>query len=144
VIDADRVEDDDNADLVRGAIAGFLPAPLGADRDLGAATVSSVGPAQMALLPDGVHLVTANFNQNSLSIYDLRMGTWGQMIGESEFLGENPSAVAITPDGRHAVVACYEGEVDEDTQEVDSTLAVVDVDPSSPSFLEVVTWIVNR
>ncbi|MBN1336157.1 MAG: hypothetical protein JXB39_09365 [Deltaproteobacteria bacterium] len=144
VLDADRVEDDARPDVVRGAITGFLPAPRGSERDLGAVTVSDVGPAQMALLPDGVHLAVANFNQNSLSLYDLRMGAWGQMIGESEFLGENPSAVAVTPDGRYAVVACYEGELDEEAEQVDSTLAVVDVDPSSPSFLEVVTWIVNR
>ncbi len=144
VLDADRVEDDTHADLVRGAILGFLPAPRGVDRDLGAATVSSVGPARMALLPDGVHLVAVHFNQNSLTAWDLRMGVWGQMIGESEFLGENPTAVVVTPDGRYAVVACYEGEVDEDDEEVHSTLAVVDVDPSSPTFLEVVTWIANR
>jgi DNA-binding beta-propeller fold protein YncE len=69
------------------------------------------------------------------------MGAWGQLVGETSLLGENPYSIAVSPDGKLAVVACYEGDLDDDT--VNSTLAVVDIDPQSDTWLEVLTWIAN-
>ncbi len=142
VFDIGDIEDDDWGDVIYNAQVGWLPAARGAERDRGAATVVSVGPAGMTLMPDGYTLLVTNYNDNSLGVYDLRMGAYGQLVGEVTFFGENPHSVIVTPDGRHAVVACYEGEVDENN--VASTLAVIDVDPDSDSWLEVLTWIVNQ
>jgi hypothetical protein len=58
------------------------------------------------------------------------------------YLGENPYTLRLDPTGRYAVVANYTGEVVDHT--VHSSLAVVDVDPTSPTFLSVLTWLVNR
>jgi predicted GH43/DUF377 family glycosyl hydrolase len=142
VFDLSLVEDDHWGDAIYGAQIGYLAAPRGGERDDGASTVVSAGPTGLALLPDGDTLLVTNFNDNSLSVYDLRMGAYGQLVGEVSFIGENPHTVRVTPDGRYAVVACYEGEVDGTT--VNSTLAVIDVDASSDTWLEVITWIANQ
>jgi len=142
IFDLESLADDATEEVIRGAQVGYLPAPRGADRDMGASNVSSVGPSGLALLPDGHTLLVTNFNQNSVGVYDLRMGAYGQMIGEIEFLGENPHSVKVAPDGRHAVVGVYAGEVDDRT--INSTLAVIDVDESSDTWLEVLTWIANQ
>ena len=141
VFDLDRVVDDHWGEAIYGAQIGFLPAPRGAERDQGSSTVISAGPTGLALLPDGDTLLVTNFNDNSLSVYDLRMGAYGQLVGEVTFLGENPHTVRVSPDGRYAVVACYEGEIDDVS--VNSTLAVIDVDATSDTWLEVITWIAN-
>ena len=141
VFDLEQVVDDAYGDAVYDALVGFLPASRGAERDQGSATVTSAGPTGLALLPDGDTLLVTNFNDNSLGVYDLRMGAYGQLVGEVSFLGENPHTVRVTPDGRYAVVACYEGDLDEVS--VNSTLAVIDVDTTSETWLEVITWIAN-
>ncbi len=142
VFDISSIEDDGWGDVVYDAQVGWLPASRGSERDQGAATVVSAGPTGIALMPDGQTLLVTNFNDNSLGVYDLRMGAYGQLVGEVSFFGENPHTVIVTPDGRHAVVACYAGEVDENN--IASTLAVIDVDPDSETWLEVLTWIVNQ
>jgi predicted GH43/DUF377 family glycosyl hydrolase len=142
VFDLAAVQDDAWGDVIFDAQIGYLPAPRGGERDQGASTVVSAGPTGLALLPDGDTLLVTNFNDNSLGVYDLRMAAYGQLVGEVTFIGENPHAVQVTPDGRHAVVACYEGEYDD--VNVNSTLAVVDVDPTSDTYLEVLTWIANQ
>lgn len=142
VFDLSRVEDDAWGDVILEAQIGFLPASRGGERDQGASTVVSAGPTGLALLPDGDTLLVTNFNDNSLGVYDLRMGAYGQLVGEVTFLGENPHTVRVTPDGRYAVVACYEGVYDD--ANVNSTLAVIDVDASSDTWLEVITWIANQ
>ncbi len=142
VFDLSGIEDDGWGDVVHDAQVGWLPAARGSEVDQGVATVASAGPTGLALLPGGDTLLVTNFNDNSLGVYDLRMGAYGQLVGEATFLGENPHVVRVSPDGKHAVVACYEGELDETI--VNSTLAVIDVDPSSDTWLEVVTWITNQ
>jgi DNA-binding beta-propeller fold protein YncE len=66
-------------------------------------------------------------------------------------VGENPAAIVLSPDGKRAVVANHAGEllrVRDDRRSgntlASATLAVVDIDPSSPSYLSVLTWIKNR
>ncbi len=142
VFDLSQVVDDQWGEAVYNAQVGFLPASRGAERDQGSATVVSAGPTGLALLPDGDTLLVTNFNDNSLGVYDLRMGAYGQLVGEVGFLGENPHTVRVTPDGRYAVVACYEGDIDDAS--VNSTLAVIDVDSTSDTWLEVITWIANQ
>jgi DNA-binding beta-propeller fold protein YncE/predicted GH43/DUF377 family glycosyl hydrolase len=142
VFDLEQLEDDAWGEAIYDAQIGYLPTPRGGERDQGASTVVSAGPTGLALLPDGETLLVTNFNDNSLSVFDLRMGAYGQLVGEATFLGENPHTVRATPDGRYAVVACYEGDLDEVT--VASTLAVVDLDPTSDTWLEVITWIANQ
>jgi DNA-binding beta-propeller fold protein YncE len=66
----------------------------------------------------------------------------GTEVGYVSDIGENPHLVRISPDGKHAFVANYIGEIEENT--TSSTLAIVDIDPNSESYLEVLTWLVNR
>ena len=58
------------------------------------------------------------------------------------FVGENPHTAALSPDGRYAVIANYLGDVD--GKEASSTLALLDLDPTSPDYLTVQHWIRNR
>ena len=81
-------------------------------------------------------------NRNSVTTYDLTLGPYGSLVGETPLVGENPYAMALTPDERFLVVANYTGELQEN--EVSSTLAVIDVDANSPTYLEVRTWIANQ
>jgi len=143
VLDVSALTDDASADIIEDPVVGWLPAARGLDRDEGLNTQSSVGPAQMVLHPDGRRLVLTNFNANSVSIYDLALGPFGQWVAEISNVGENPYALVLTPDGGAAVIANYVGEVDEDGLAL-STLGVLDLDETSPDYLEMRTWIVNR
>ena len=141
LFDLDLVEDNKTGDVIRDAFVGYLASARGLERDQALDTVTSAGPTGMTVTPDGSHLLVANFNANSVSIYDLRMGAYGEWVGEADLLGENPYMVRMSPDGRYAVVAMYVGEVE--TARVNSTLAVIDMDPESEQFMEVLTWIGN-
>ena len=74
-------------------------------RQLGVATVGA-GPAQLALTPDGGTLVTANRNDSSASIVDVRTLTERRVAIE----GAHPHGVTIEPEGRTAFLT-YEGDV---------------------------------
>jgi hypothetical protein len=65
------------------------------------------------------------------------------MIKEIPLIGENPYAISLTPDGLRAVFANYSGEVTPEGV-VESTLGILDLDPTSPTYLSVLTWIANR
>jgi DNA-binding beta-propeller fold protein YncE/predicted GH43/DUF377 family glycosyl hydrolase len=136
------VVDDDVADLQYQTLDGYLMASRGDERDEGLATQMSIGPAQMAMHPDGRHLFVTSFNTNSLLVYDLELGTVGELVNEVPFLGENPYAIAFAPDGRTAVVANYLGELLGEFG-TSSTLVVIDTDPDSSTWLEPLTWITN-
>lgn len=137
----DDVVDDARTEVLRDRILGILTLPAGLERDEGVDSQASVGPAQIAMHPDGEHLFVTNFNDNSLSVYDLSIGPIGTLVGTADAIGENPYGLALTPDGLYAVVANYSGEVGVD---VSSTLVVIDADPASSSFLSALTWVVNR
>lgn len=141
VVRADDVVDDQVNDLLYDRVLGMLPLPRSFERDLGVGTQAAVGPAQMAVHPDGKHLFVSNFNANSVSVYDLTLGPLGTLVAQAEGVGENPYALAISPDGTRAVVANYSGEVGD---YVSSTLVVLDADPASANFGSPITWIVNR
>jgi len=151
VLDLSRVEDNAFAELIYDTTANFLPSDRGSARDVGADTYSDVGPAGMAMHPDGKRLFVTSFNSNSVLVYDLSIGTRGMLVGEVRNVGENPAAIVLSPDGKRAVVANHAGEllrVRDDRRSgntlASATLAVVDIDPSSPSYLSVLTWIKNR
>jgi DNA-binding beta-propeller fold protein YncE len=140
-VDLGAVGDDASKAPTDGVVAGVLPLPS-AGEDLGADTVAAFGGAGMDLTADERLLLVTHFRQNGVMVLDLDRGPIGQEIAWIPWVGENPIDVRITPDQRFAVVANYVGEVDENQAE--STLAVIDLDPSSDSYLEVVSWLVNR
>jgi hypothetical protein len=130
--------DDAHGDVIRDVVVGALPTPR-ADVDEGIKTYATVGPGQV--VRNGDYLYVTNFNANSIGVYDLRLGPYGQMVDEI-LLGENPYAMALHPAGHLLAVANYVGEADGDR--VSSTLALLDVDPTSDTFLEVLGWVVNQ
>lgn len=148
VFDRAALRDDGDAEWVNDAVLGALPLrdvgfdagasnePVRADQ-----SGSTPGGAGMALTSDGRLLVT-HFRSNSLSVFDLTSGGLGRLEGYLDDVGENPYAVRVSPDGRHAVVAAYQGTVVDDTSR--SHLAIVDLDRASPTYLQVVTRIVNQ
>lgn len=141
ILDASQLVDDAYPDLIFDIQIGWLPAPT-AQFDDGVISRSDVGPAQLVVHPDGRRLMATNFNANSITVYDLALGPYGTLIAEIPLLGENPYALELTPDGRHAVFGNFSGEVSDVL--VESTIGVLDVDPESPTYLSVLTWIANR
>jgi len=140
IFDLSMVEDDDLAQLARDPVVGYLPAPRGAERDEGAPTGDSVGPTQVTSLGDVMYV--ANFNDNSVGVYDLRLGVYGSLFAELDMLGENPHALSISPDGRYMAVANYIGDLS--AGRISSSLTIIDVDPTSPTYLETLAWIANE
>ena len=109
--------------------------------DEGGDTLGLIGGAGMTLTADGRYLLATHFRDNALIAFDLEMGAYGEEVRYIQHIGENPHIVQLTPDGRYAVVANYVGDLIDETAH--STLAIVDADPSSTTFLEVLTWIGN-
>jgi len=151
VFDLSELVDDAEKDVIRDAAVATLPLLRVSsrtpsrpyqDEDAGADTLARFNGAGMALSADSNVLYVTSFRENSLVVFDLTLGPWGEEVRRITDLGENPHLVTLSPDGRYAVVANYLGDVDEGV--VHSTLAVVDVDPTSDTFLDVVTWIKNR
>jgi DNA-binding beta-propeller fold protein YncE len=106
-------------------------------------TLTDVGPSNMVMHPDQRRLFVANYNGNSVSVFDLELGTWGQQVGEVNLVGEGPAGMTLTPDGTHLVVANLAGEIT-DSGLAQSTLAIIDVDEASQTYLEVRTWVTNN
>ncbi len=140
-VDLDRLVDDDSKAPIDEVVAGVLPLPS-AGEDLGADTLAVFGGAGMDLTADERYLLVTHFRQNGVMVLDLDRGAIGEEIAWIPWVGENPIDVRVSPDQRWAVVANYTGEVEDNHAE--STLAVIDLDPASDSYLEVVTWLVNR
>jgi DNA-binding beta-propeller fold protein YncE len=151
VFDLSSLVDDAQKDVIPDAAVASLPllrvssrTPIRPyqDEDAGADTLARFNGAGMALSPSSDLLFVTSFRENALVVYDLELGPWGEEIRRITGLGENPHLVRLTPDGRYAVVANYLGDVEDGV--VHSTLAVVDIDPTSDTFLDVVTRIKNR
>jgi DNA-binding beta-propeller fold protein YncE len=142
-LDISGLVDDAFSEFIYDTVIGWLPAPRSGERDEGVSTMSSVGPATLLPDPDGQRLYLTNFNANSLTVYDLDLGPNGTLTDEIPNLGENPYGMVLTPDGKHVVIANYGGEVAQSGLAL-STLAVMDIDETSPTYLEVLTWIVDR
>ncbi|NOY26085.1 MAG: beta-propeller fold lactonase family protein [Oligoflexia bacterium] len=144
VVDLSQLEDDGQANLIYDAIIGYIPSPRGVARDEGVPTLSDVGAGRLLLHPDGRHLFVSNFNANSIGLYDLAIGPFGSFVQEVMNVGENPFAMTLSPDGKYLAFGNYTGEVGRDVRNAESTLGVLDVDPDSPTYFEVQTWITNR
>jgi DNA-binding beta-propeller fold protein YncE len=140
IFDLDAVVDDERADYLPEAVVGYLPTPRGVEQDQGADTLASVGPSGLAVRGD--RLFVSNFNANSVGVYDLTLGLDGSMVDEIRNLGENPHAVALSPDGSLLAVSLFVGDTSTGTSE--SEIALIDVDPDSATYLDVVSRIVNR
>ena len=70
------------------------------------------------------------------------LGALGTLVGETTEIGENPYAMALTADGSRALIGNYSGEVTGTS--TNSTLVVLDTDPESDTFMEPLTWLVNK
>jgi DNA-binding beta-propeller fold protein YncE/predicted GH43/DUF377 family glycosyl hydrolase len=143
VLDMSSIEDEPYAHIEPHTVVGWLPAPRGLERDEGASSQTSVGPAQLVVHPDGRRLFLTNFNANSVTVYDLELGPHGQQVAEVSLVGESPYGLVLSPDARHAVIGNFTGEVNADGF-AQATLAILDIDVSSPTYLQVLTWVVNR
>lgn len=141
VIDPSNVTDDADDDVLDAEVVGVLPMHDATD-DQGQTTFAFVGAAGLAFVPDQDLLIATHFRDNSLSVFDLTLGAAGEEIRYVRSVGENPSVVRVSPDGRYAVIANYLGEADGDV--ADSSLALLDLVPSSPTYLQITTRIANR
>ncbi len=150
VLDLSEVVDDDRKQLYKAKAMGDLPLTPISDvgnslvNDAGAESQARIAASGLTLAPDDRTLLVPHFRSNSLLAFDLDQGHLGEEVAWVPYLGENPHLVRLSPEGRHALVANYLGEVDEELDLVQSTLAVVDIDPESETWMEVVTWLVNQ
>jgi len=135
IFDVDAVEDDHLGDVHLQAVVAALPAARGAEVDEGADTLASVGPSTIVVTDD--RLFVANFNANSVGVYDRGLGPFGTWTHDIKGVGENPHAMALSPDGRFLAVASIVGELDGKRSK--SRIVVVDTES-----LEIVGWIANE
>jgi DNA-binding beta-propeller fold protein YncE len=141
VIDPAAIVDDGVKQLVFTGAVAVVPMQS-AGEDAGATSNALIGGDGLALTADESQLLVAHFRGNALSVFDLDVGSWATETTFLQNIGENPHQVVIAPSGRYAVIANYVGEVDDDV--VSSNLAIVDLDPASETYLEIVTWLVNH
>jgi len=140
IVDLTMLEDNNVKETTNYVTPAALSLPSLAV-DEGGDTLGLIGGAGMTLTADGRYLLATHFRDNALIAFDLEMGAYGEEVRYIQHIGENPHIVQLTPDGRYAVVANYVGDLIDETAH--STLAIVDADPSSTTFLEVLTWIGN-
>lgn len=140
IMDLTALEDNEVKETTNYVVPAALPLPS-VSIDAGHDTIGLIGGAGMTLTEDGRYLLATHFRGNSLIAFDLEMGAYGEETEYLQNIGENPHIVQLSPDGRYAVVANYVGDIIGQTSH--STLAVVDADPNSTTFLEVLTWIGN-
>ena len=114
--------------------------PRGFQADEGVTSQRDVGPAQVVSAGD--LLVVANFNDNSLSFVDKRLGPYGQVTSDLDWVGENPHALSLSPDGTVLAVGNYIGEIYDG--HVSSSIVLVDMDPTSETYLSVLATLVNQ
>lgn len=139
VLDTTRVEDDDDKEVTSETFLSTLALQNDA-QDVGAESVAAIGGGRPLLAGD--LLVVPNFSDNSVSVFDMGLGPNGQEVAHIPWVGENPHLAALSPDGRWAIIANYLGDVEDEV--ASSTLALLDLDPTSPTYLTVPTRIVNR
>ncbi len=148
VFDPSAIPDASAARVLReGVLLGEIPLERGSVEDKGASSAGDVGPIGLAMSSDGRYLWVANANANNVYTIDLALGTVGEVVQVARDVGEMPVAIALSPDERYLVVANYLGEVEErgDREKaVHSTLAVVDADPLSPTFGQLLARVKNR
>jgi DNA-binding beta-propeller fold protein YncE/predicted GH43/DUF377 family glycosyl hydrolase len=141
-LDWTQIEDSNESVAIReGMVTGYLPLARGLERDQGYPNDVSVGSGSMALSASGERAYVLNFNDNSMYVLDLRAGARGAVIDIIRGLDENPWEVVLSPDGSLAYIANSFGISVGAVQH--STVQVVDIDETSPSYGEVLTRLSN-
>lgn len=141
-LDFSQVEDTDEGTLLLDDIVlSWAPLPRGSEDDKGYTADTSVGPSALVLNDAGTRAYVTNFNDNSLWVFDLTTGARPTVIERVTGLDEGPADVVLSPDGTRAYVANYIGQTR--NLVVHSTVQVIDVDESSPTFGEVLTTLTN-
>jgi len=135
VFDGGLLEDNNLGDLHLEAVVGSMVAPRGSERDRGDDTLASIGPSELVMA--GEYLFVTNFNANTVGVYDIQQGVYGRQIAEIEGVGENPHAMAVSPDGGLLAVGSIVG----DTVGVRASPLITIIDTQT---LEVVAWIANE
>ncbi len=147
VVDLSELVDDDEKQGYLLHTQAILPLAYGTE-DEGAESYSGLGGVDqisggdMALSSDNRMLFVPHYQDNSLSVFDLSLDDYGREVRRITDIGEHPHLVRLSPDGRYAVVANYTGQVTDNFAE--SNLAIVDADPNSPAWMQVLTWLENR
>ena len=141
IIDMSEVEDDATTDRIFDIQSDWLPLPVGGEGDVGERTRTSMGPGTMLIDETHNRLFVSNFNANSVTVFDLSIGS-GVQVAELQSMGENPYAMVLTPDGNHLVVSNYTGDLVDDVSH--STLSIFDVNPASDTSYTLQTQVVNR
>jgi predicted GH43/DUF377 family glycosyl hydrolase/DNA-binding beta-propeller fold protein YncE len=131
----DEVLDDNLGQVHLEAVVGGIPVPRAGEKDVGQDTLASVGPSNLVFHDD--RLYVANFNANSLSVIDLRLGVHGTLVHEVLNIGENPHAMALSPDGTLLAVASLVGATN--GKRAQSRIAFLNTET-----LEIVGWIANE
>ena len=139
--DLGRIEDNERKEVIELVPVASLPVRTLAVNE-GPPTLSLIGANNGALSADERILMVPEFRSNLIDVYDLEVGPFGTLVDEIPYVGENPHVIRVSPDGKYAVIANYTGEVVDDASH--ATLAVLDIDPASPTAMEVLTWIANR
>jgi hypothetical protein len=148
VFDLAAVDDDSDDQVLDDALRAVVALDRGAERDVGDRSSTNLGPADLLLGPSAPGAGLARFlyvdqyNNNSVAVVDLFTGSQPRVVEVIDTLGEEPIALALTPDERWLVVAHLVGELD--GSEAHSTLSIIDLDPASPDYRRVVTRIRNR
>jgi DNA-binding beta-propeller fold protein YncE len=134
--------DEPQARAIReGVLTGWMPAARGAEEPNGYVDDVSVGPLGLNLSRDGSRAYFANFNDNSFWILDLEAGARGAIVKIVDGLDERPSEVALSPDEKLAYVSASFGRLYGSA--ASSTLHVIDIDETSPTFGTVLTTLTN-
>jgi hypothetical protein len=141
VVDTSGIVDDDRAEISDFEVLGALPMHDLTD-DAGQPTEALISTSALAWVPGQNLLIATHFRDNSVSVFDLRRGAWGEEVAYIPNVGENPSTIEVSPDGAYAAIGCYLGEVTDEA--TNSSIALLDLRPASPTWLQVTTRIVNR
>ena len=89
----------------------------------------NLGGSEIAVTPDGRYAFVSCIDADQVDVLDLVNRTLVKMIPTAN----GPFALTMAPDGRRVYVATY----------FDHTIEVIDADPASPTFAEVLTTIAN-
>lgn len=141
VIDISDIEDQANPRVIDGRLRATLPMK-DRTKDRGEETFARISGAGVAHLPGEDLILAAHFRDNSLSVFDARLGPAGTEIRYIRDLTENPHIIRIAPSGDYAVILGYlSDDVDRGTS---SSLVIVDLRPDSPTRFEPLARITNR
>lgn len=149
VMDMTRVDDSDNGRLLKdGVVLGSIELEPGSADDQGDHTSGDLGPIGLAMSRNGRYLWAANANGNSVYTIDLTLGPVGEVVEVARDVGEVPVALALSPDEKYLMIANYVGEVeytdvDQGMGVPHAFIAVLDADPTSPTFGQVVAQLKN-